>query len=813
MVYTDQCSFYFSVFDEHSVEMTLEEFVGYIRGERWKTQVDEYQRLMASGEKNKAKAVKNKLAALVVAGHCNGSHAEEHLEQWSGDSMFDVDHGNGRAPEFLHALQRIPWVKAAWRSVSHDGVKAVVRVEAENVEEYRLAYAIVAWHLSQLLDFPCDMSCKNPTRPCFASHDPEAFFHPGTEVFPWRKLVAEQPEKVKEILAKLKVKAPGGEGKNAAGPAAPHGDAAPSRQPDPSRAPVPASGILRTFFNDFLSRNPFMDGKKNDFLLKLGRAARYKGVAEEELAQLKALAVERLAGADCDAADIPPRIDSGYRYADVNGTPGNPSFQGPKAQGPLMRFSGPGEDSEDAEREKFEGDKLRRDVPYLPDELFDHLPAFLQRGLEHVRNGRERDILLLSMITNISGCLPGVRMNYGGILYSADLYQVVLAGAGRGKGVMTLAALLPSAIQAYYDDLNKKDAREYKQNLLKWNLEERLAAQEKRVPDLDKCPEEPVARILKVAPNVSKSQLILALEASGAVGLVMNASELDMVSSAMHQEYGKHDDVMRAIFQHEEVSSYFKTDRRLIIVSDPHMALCASGTPAQLHRFISSLENGMYSRVAFYIGQAPWKYKSANPGKNREDMRARFREMSEELLRMFVFLSGSPTEVLFTEEQWKEHTERFRTHLREVVAEDDDSPGAIVLRHGLMGARIAMVLTALRKCEPQWNTSEWTCSDEDFKTAMQIVDVLLEHSLLLSTSMEDSARQLRPVRSFFRLRPALNKLPEKFTYSELLEAAGEVGVPSTSVKRYLSRLVYYQIVDKERDGYKKTGKEWPKKPQ
>ena len=55
--------------------------------------------------------------------------------------------------------------------------------------------------------------------------------------------------------------------------------------------------------------------------------------------------------------------------------------------------------------------------------------------------------------------------------------------------------------------------------------------------------------------------------------------------------------------------------------------------------------------------------------------------MGEELLRMFIFLSGSPTEVVFTEEQWKEHTERFRTYLREVVAEDDDSPGAIVLRH------------------------------------------------------------------------------------------------------------------------------------
>ena len=58
---------------------------------------------------------------------------------------------------------------------------------------------------------------------------------------------------------------------------------------------------------------------------------------------------------------------------------------------------------------------------------------------------------------------------------------------------------------------------------------------------MDQCPEMPVERILKVAPNISKSQLILALEAGGSVGLVMNASELDMISSAMHQENGKQD--------------------------------------------------------------------------------------------------------------------------------------------------------------------------------------------------------------------------------------------------------------------------------
>ena len=790
MVYTDLCSFYFSVFDEHAVDMTLEEFVKLLRGERWKVQVEEYQRLKASGRETEAKKLKRKLAALVIAGRCNGSHAETNLKQWSGDAMLDVDKCNGRVSEFLQILKDTPWVKAAWRSVSYDGLKLVVRVEAESVDEYRLAYALVAWHVAQLLAFPCDMSCKNPTRPCFASYDPEAFFRPDTEVFPWRRFVTEHPDRVGEILAELKVKTPA----------------------SASKPLVAASGMLHTFFNEFLAQNPFVDGKKNEFLLKLGRIARYKGVGEEELARLKTLAVERLAGMGCAAGDIPPRIDSGYRYADMNKGPETPASRAHKAQGSPMRYSEPNEEEEEAELEKLEADKLRREVPCLPDELFDRLPDFLKRGLTHVRNKRERDILLLSMITNISGCLPGVRMNYGGMVYSADLYLVALAGSGRGKGVMQLAAILPAAIQGYYDELNRKDEREYRQKLLKWNLEERLAAQEKRVPDLDQCPEMPVERILKVAPNISKSQLILALEAGGSVGLVMNASELDMISSAMHQEYGKHDDVMRAASQHEEVSSYFKTDHRLVIVSDPHLALCASGTPAQLHKFISSLENGMYSRVAFYVGQAHWEYKSANPGKARLDMRAYFKGMGEELLRMFIFLSGSPTEVVFAEEQWKEHTERFRTYLREVVAEDDDSPGAIVLRHGLMMSRIAMVLTALRKCEPQWNTSEWKCSDEDFRTAMQIVDVLLEHSLLLSTSMDDTAGRIRPVKAFFKLRPILRTMPREFTYSELMAAANEAGLPTASVKRYLLRLVYYQIVEKEDGKYRKTGKSWPKLP-
>ena len=278
----------------------------------------------------------------------------------------------------------------------------------------------------------------------------------------------------------------------------------------------------------------------------------------------------------------------------------------------------------------------------------------------------------------------------------------------------------------------------------------------------------------------------------------------------MKQDCGKHDDVLRAAFHHEEASSYYKTDKRMVVAHVPHLALCLTGTPSQLHRFISSLENGMYSRMAFYIGEERWKWISAAPVEGSTDHVKLFRKLSEEVLRMFVFLSGSPTEVCFTPGQWEEHTQRFSNVLQEVVSEDDDSHGAIVFRHGLIAARIAMVLTALRKCEPMWNVQQCRCTDEDFHTAMDMVKVLLEHSLLLSTTVSavESGKEPKPMKKFYRIRSVLAKLPESFTYTQLKEGAVEHGIPSSSLKRYLVRLLEMQIIEKEDGMYHKLCKSW-----
>lgn len=203
-----------------------------------------------------------------------------------------------------------------------------------------------------------------------------------------------------------------------------------------------------------------------------------------------------------------------------------------------------------------------------------------------------------------------------------------------------------------------------------------------------------------------------------------------------------------------------------------------------------------------------------SPSGGRQTHIALFRELSEEVLRMFVFLSESPTEVRLTPEQWEEHTQRFSGTLREVVSEEDDSQGAIVYRHGLIAARIAMVLTAMRKCEPMWNVPECYCTDEDFHTAMDMAAVLLDHSLLLSTSFQNAqkGRRGRPMKKFYRIRSVLAEMPDRFTFSELLAVALIHGIPATTLKRYLVRLIEMDILVKEGNMYCKTFKPWPKNP-
>ena len=178
------------------------------------------------------------------------------------------------------------------------------------------------------------------------------------------------------------------------------------------------------------------------------------------------------------------------------------------------------------------------------------------------------------MIVNISACLPEVRLLYDQMYYSPHLYYMVIAHAGGGKGVVGLAGMLPAEIHKFYEKQNDEVRLVYDKAFFEWELEQKKAQAEKRSPDFALRPREPLRKLLMLSPNVSKSLIISALEESGKLGCCINATELDMVSGAIRNECGKHDDVFRAAFQHEVVSADFKVNGRQVVARHPRLALC-----------------------------------------------------------------------------------------------------------------------------------------------------------------------------------------------------------------------------------------------
>lgn len=71
--------------------------------------------------------------------------------------------------------------------------------------------------------------------------------------------------------------------------------------------------------------------------------------------------------------------------------------------------------------------KITRIYSCIPNQVYDHLPDFLKRAMKPARSKRERDILLLGLIANLSGCLPQVRISFDQRPYSPQLYTLIIA--------------------------------------------------------------------------------------------------------------------------------------------------------------------------------------------------------------------------------------------------------------------------------------------------------------------------------------------------------------------------------------------------
>lgn len=773
-------SYYENLWSKKPIITTLKEHYRQTTGPLWKPRTECYRNLKGQpGREKEAKMIKESMPAVIVEGVCrpNSSHAAANLEQMSKLAMFDLDNSDTRTEAIKELFRHLPYVAMAHTSISGKGLKVIVYLDARTPQEYPLAYAICRQTLERIAGHPCDLQCCPITQPCSCVWDPQAYYNAAPLPYPWREELATDPS-----LARLIRTSPNDSGSGAGYmymPCSPASPLAPATE---------GCGYIEMFIRTFFHYHNCQKGSRHSSMLALGRAAIRKGFSIEELEILTKKVAVTIVSDSYTLSELRRDLLSGYQYINKSNSPQEKGdLLTPLTTDTLMPDS-TGDPQEEKEILSINNETLRASSPCIPVEVFDHLPAFLNEALKPARNKRERDILLLGVLANLSGCMPNVRITFDQRPFSPHLYLLVIAPPASGKGLLSLAAILPETVNNYLRAENKKKKTAYEREL-------------KSNPN--NPPEEPEYYQLCGAPNTSKNQIISRLKTNGDLGLIINATELDMISGAIKQDYGKHDDVFRAAFHHESVSTDFKVDKQLICAETPRLALCLSGTPNQLPAFVHSIENGLYSRFIFYTNEADWKYRSAAPIQGQEDYISLYKRLSKEVLDKFLFLNQSPTEVTLTQKQWIEHTEVFTRLLNEVTSEKPDAPGSIILRGALIVARIASILTALRKCEESMEMKERTCTDEDFHTAMQIVKTTLNHSLLLESSLPGDEVKMKPLRKYFKLRSLLHGLNSTFTYKEAVEKALTLKISERTFCRYLNQMIESQCIEKQVYGYKK----------
>ena len=851
-----------SVRSKQSQTISLQEYVNKVRSNTFKAQVEEYRRLAAlPGHEAEAQRVKDGMPCIVPAGVCSGGHAVKNLVKHSGLLQIDMDHTLLRTTEVCRLLCELPYVTVVHKSFSQNGVRAFVRVAAEDVmRNYEQLYAAVGEAVSRHAAHNYDSKCKILTQPSFYSWDADAYYNPDAETFKmqWGEETGKEAGTISETAANAggtvsrgiisevtdSGKAVSGgaisevtdsgrtvsggaisgvtdsgktvsggaisgvtdSGRTVSGGAISGVTDSGVTNSEKSASGATAPGFLTQFLNDFEHRNPFRRGERNDLALKLGRVSRSKGFSKKELEEVINLFIRRYAATDFTAEDIRQRITAGYQF--IDSLPQKTEIPGEGSNRVHFPYD-PAEppDAGSEEEDLLEkNNELRAQSPYIPDSVYSGLPQFLKDCVQYASDPRERDITLLGSLNCCSALFPGVSFFYKNALYSSHFYHALVANAAAGKGVVAFILNLLDATQEYYDRQRRDQKKAFEKAQMAWEAEVHQALREHRSPDSDKKPEEPKAKYLKTSSTTSKSRLLEQLATNGELGCHMSSTEINTLISSLAQDYGKYEDILCKAAHHEEISQSYKIDGDPIVVPRPHLALIMSGTPEQFTGFFRSHENGLYSRFLIYTRQLNPHWETCAPGEGRVDLREHFHTLGKKLFEMHKLLLESPTLVTFTPGQWERHTQQFGVWLKSALVEGKEFPTSIVFRHGLLAMRLASILTIFRKWDDYRYAKEYCCTDADFDTAMQIIATVIEHSLLLGTSLPDTGHPPVAMRKFHQFEDVLKKLPRIFSYIDFINAAKELGISVSTAKRYLRKAVEQKLVVKQKDKYRKRRK-------
>jgi hypothetical protein len=414
-------------------------------------------------------------------------------------------------------------------------------------------------------------------------------------------------------------------------------------------------------------------------------------------------------------------------------------------------------------------------MPTFSDKVGDALPLFLRKVIERANSPQDADMLILGTLTVISACMPNVYGLYDDREVYPNLFLFVTAQASAGKGRLSLCRHIAQPIQ---DRLNAI----YKAAMDDYNAQMSAHAINNSEPE----PEKPTRRILFLPANSSSTKFYKTLKDNDEVG-IMFETEGDTLVNAFKSDYGNYSDGFRKAFHHETITYSRVKDDEYTEILKPRLSVLLSGTPHQIQSLIPDAENGLFSRFIFYCLNVDLVWHDVFAHMDETPIDDHFRQLGKEYYNLYQILLESPSLMFCVTATQRQ---QFHTMFQEIQDGYVKILGydflASVRRLGLITYRIAMILSVLRIHEFGEVPNPLMCEDEDFNTAVTIVQILIQHASRVFQEFPQTAT-LNPQRQSTQLRQRFfDALPAQFDRSTYLSVAQLIGIRPKTAEKFIA---------------------------
>lgn len=388
---------------------------------------------------------------------------------------------------------------------------------------------------------------------------------------------------------------------------------------------------------------------------------------------------------------------------------------------------------------------------------WDSLPRLVQEMLSLASTPAELDILLISMLTAASACMPKLYFRYGPTSkhYSANLQAFIVAPPASGKGIAGQALRIVRVV--------------------------------------DEC------RPLIIPGNSTFPAFFTALHEQGGVGY-LHESEGSVITDAWRGGVVNYNTALRQAAEHEPICRN-RVATGIQKIKNPKLSFLVTGTYGQYKTLVPSVENGYFSRLLtlFVSDTYPFDKRYVTTLGTQSAIPER---IGTYLLKLMESMSdGEEKEWTLAADQKTrlgEHMENEYKTFKQMLGENFHST---MVRLPIQIERIAMILSALRG-----NLD--VCLDVDFQTALIIGNILLQHmARAFRYTGGDSQNVIPDIKSLDRRQLLFGQLPEEYSTGTLIVVAKNQGVPKRTAERWNDGWLNDGLVKKEKHGqYRKVEK-------